>query len=145
LEALREVFGDRIISRGLLSKCSHDLIHRDLYLWGSLKNKVNKTDPHTLEKQRNNIRREISEIFREEIQRVDTNVFRRYTECIRSGGQHFQHLLCALVSFYYRQHFASLLTSDVDDADRQYGTPISQVSRSMRATTMCGIWRETVH
>jgi len=49
-------------------------------------------NPPTLEELRFNIRRESSTISGEEIQKVQ-NVFRSCTECIRSGGQHFQHLL----------------------------------------------------
>jgi hypothetical protein len=60
-------------------------------LWGSLKNKVYKTNSHTLEELRNNICHEISAISGEELQRV--NMFHRYIECIQSGGQQFQHLL----------------------------------------------------
>jgi hypothetical protein len=58
---------------------------------GQFKRQAYKTNPHTLEELRNNICREISTISREKLQRV--NVFLRYTECIGSGGQHFQHLL----------------------------------------------------
>jgi hypothetical protein len=91
LEALREVFDDHVISRGLWPPCSLDLTPCDFYLWGSLRVKVYKTNPHTVEELRHNIRPQDSTISGEELQRV--NVFHRYTECIQSGGQHFQHLL----------------------------------------------------
>jgi hypothetical protein len=91
LEALLEVFDDHVISRGLWPPHSPDLTPCDFYLWGSLKDRVYKTNTHTLEELGHNIHREISTISGEELQRV--NMFRRYTECIRSGGQHFQHLL----------------------------------------------------
>jgi hypothetical protein len=61
-EALREVFTDSIISRGLWPPRSPDLTPCDFYLWESLKDKVCKTNSHTLEELRNNIRREISAI-----------------------------------------------------------------------------------
>jgi hypothetical protein len=60
---------------------------------GSLEDKVYKKIPHTPEELRNIICLEISAISGEELHRVNTNLFRRYTECIQSGGQHFQHLL----------------------------------------------------
>jgi hypothetical protein len=49
-------------------------------LWGSLKDKVHKTNPYTLEELRHNIHCEISTISGEELLRVNNNVFRRYTE-----------------------------------------------------------------
>jgi hypothetical protein len=93
LEALQEVFGDCMISCGLWPPRSLNLTPCDFYFWGSLKDKVYKTNPHTLEELRNNICHEISAVSREELQRVNTSVFHRYTECIRSGGDHFQHML----------------------------------------------------
>jgi hypothetical protein len=97
LEALREVCDDRVIGRGLWPPLSPDLKPCDFYLWGSLKNKVYKTDPHTLEEVRHDIRREISTVSGEEFQKVN-NVFRRYTECIWSGGQHFS-ICCSTGEF----------------------------------------------
>jgi hypothetical protein len=92
LDALWEVFSDHEISRGLWPPHSPDLTPCDFYVWESLKEKVYKTNPHTLEELRNNIHCETSAISGEELQRANT-VFHRYTECIQLGGQHFQHLL----------------------------------------------------
>jgi hypothetical protein len=75
-EALREDFGDRVISRGLWPTRSPDLRPCDFHLRGSFKCKVFSTIPHTLEGLRNNIRCEISAISGEELQKVNTNVFR---------------------------------------------------------------------
>jgi hypothetical protein len=61
LEALREVFNDRVISRGLWPPCSPDLTPCDFYLWGSLRVKVYKTNPHTVEELRYNIRHKIQQ------------------------------------------------------------------------------------
>jgi hypothetical protein len=47
----------------------------------------------TLEELRNSICHDISAISMEELQRVNTIMFRSYAECIWSGGQHFLHLL----------------------------------------------------
>jgi hypothetical protein len=60
---------------------------------GKLKDKVYKTNLHTLEELRNNICSKISAIFREELQRVSNNVFHRYSECIQSERQDFQQML----------------------------------------------------
>jgi hypothetical protein len=54
---------------------------------------VYKTYPHTLEEPRNKIHRKISSISGKELQRVNTNMFCRYTEGTQSGGQYYQHLL----------------------------------------------------
>jgi hypothetical protein len=90
LEALREAFDDRVISRFLWPPRSTDLTTCDFYLWGSLKENVYKTNLHTMEEVRN-ISNDIPTISDEELQRVNNSVFRRHTECIRSGGQRFQH------------------------------------------------------
>jgi hypothetical protein len=92
LKTVRESLHGRVIRHGLWPLHSPDLTTCDFYLWGRLKDNLYKTNPNTLEDLRNNIRLEISTISGQEHQRVD-NVFRSYTECIRSGGQHFQHLL----------------------------------------------------
>jgi hypothetical protein len=60
---------------------------------GSVEDKVYKTNLHTLGEPRNKICLEISTIFGEELQRFNESMFHRYTDCIQSGGQHFQHLL----------------------------------------------------
>jgi hypothetical protein len=91
--ALREFFDGRIMSSVLWPPRSPDLRPCAFYLWRSLKDKLYKTNPHTLEELSYKIRREISKISGEEFQRVKNNSFPRYTDCIRSGGQPFQHLL----------------------------------------------------
>jgi hypothetical protein len=47
--AIREVFEDRIISRGLWSPRSPDLSFCNFYLWGNLKGKVYKNNPRSIE------------------------------------------------------------------------------------------------
>jgi inhibitor of nuclear factor kappa-B kinase subunit alpha len=93
VEELRQVFGDRIVSRGLWPARSPDLNPCDFYLWGNLKQKVYKTNPHTIEELKENIRNEVSAISPSELQRVITNLVRRCQECARADGDHFQHLL----------------------------------------------------
>ena len=51
-ETLRELFDGRVLSRGLWLPRSRDLTPCDFYLWGSLKDKVHKTNLHTLEELR---------------------------------------------------------------------------------------------
>jgi hypothetical protein len=53
LKALKDAFSDRIIRYGLWLPCSPDLTPYEFYLLGSLKGKVYKTNPHTLEELRN--------------------------------------------------------------------------------------------
>jgi hypothetical protein len=91
LKTVRQTLHGRVIMCGLWPLQSPNLIPCDFCLWGSLKDKVYKTNPHTLDELRNNIRPEIWTISAQEHQTV--NVFRSSTECIRSGGQHSQHLL----------------------------------------------------
>jgi inhibitor of nuclear factor kappa-B kinase subunit alpha len=86
------VFGDRIISRGLWPASSPDLNPCDFYLWGNLKQKVYKTNPHTIEELKENIRNEVSTIPPGELQ-VITNLVRRCQECPRADGDYFLHLL----------------------------------------------------
>ena len=59
MNKLREVFDDRVISAGVSPSCSPV---SDFYLWGDLKDKVYKTNPHTLDKLKQNITNEIRNI-----------------------------------------------------------------------------------
>jgi hypothetical protein len=90
LTALEGVF---CCSRDLWPARSPDFTPCDFYLWGNFKDKVYKTNPHTEEKLKKNIRRDILEVLEEELLRVDLNLFKRYRECVRTQRQHFQHLL----------------------------------------------------
>jgi hypothetical protein len=92
LKALREVFGGRVISRGLCLPRSPDLTPCDFYLFEGLKDEVYKTNPHTLEEVRN-ICGEISAIS-------DNNSRELTATCsavtLRAFGQEdniFRHLL----------------------------------------------------
>jgi hypothetical protein len=71
-----------------------------LLSFGSSKDKVYETNPHTVEELRNNVRYEISAISGEKLQRVNTNMFRRY--CAHSVRKvAFSASSVALVNFYY--------------------------------------------
>lgn len=77
-KTLPESLDDRVISCTLWFLYSTDLTPCDYYLWGSLKHKACKTNPHTLQELRNNIRSEISANLGEEPQRVN-NFFTQFT------------------------------------------------------------------
>jgi hypothetical protein len=51
------------------------------------------SNPRTKEELTDNIRKEISNIAAENLQKVSQNLFRRFQECLRVEGEHFQHLL----------------------------------------------------
>jgi hypothetical protein len=69
------------------------------FICGKFKEKMYKTNLHTLAEQRNNICPEISTISGEELLQRVNNAFRSSTECIPSGGQHFSASAAALVGF----------------------------------------------
>lgn len=99
---LFENSGERLhgweIRRGLWPLHSPDLTACDFYFWGCVEDKLYRTNLHTMEALRNNIRYEITIICNQEHQIL--HVFCSYNECFHSGGQHFQHPVIALVSFY---------------------------------------------
>jgi hypothetical protein len=68
--AIREVFEDRIISRGLWPPRSPDLSFCDFYLWGNLKGKVYKNNPRSTEALQNEIIHVIGSVTVDELQKV---------------------------------------------------------------------------
>jgi hypothetical protein len=56
-----------------------------------VKNKVYSSDPQ-MKGLKENIRKEISNIPAENLQKVNQNLFRRCEECVLVEGQHFLHL-----------------------------------------------------
>jgi hypothetical protein len=93
MAAISDVFCDRVISEDLRPPRSLDLTPCDSYLWGSLKDKVYKRNPHTLHELEENIRDEISRISPAELQCVNQSVFLRCNACSQAQGEHFQHFL----------------------------------------------------
>lgn len=91
MDAIDEIFGERVISRRLWPARSPDLNPCDFYLWGMLKDRVYVNNPRTLDALKENIRGEINAITREELQRVSNNFFSRCQACIRAEGQHFEN------------------------------------------------------
>jgi hypothetical protein len=69
MQALSDVFTDRIISSGIWPERSPDLNPCDFFFWGCLKDKVHNSIPRTEEGVKENIRREISNIPVENLQR----------------------------------------------------------------------------
>jgi hypothetical protein len=89
LNAIFDVFGDRVFSEGLWPPRSPDLTPCDLYLWGRLEVKVYKSNPHISEELENSIREEVTKISDAELQRVNKNVFSCYNACLLENGGHF--------------------------------------------------------
>jgi hypothetical protein len=89
--AIREVFEDRIIRRGLWPPRSPDVSFCDFYLWGNLKEKV--YNPHSIAALQNEITCVIASITVDELQKVSQNLFRRCEACLRAEEGHFQQLL----------------------------------------------------
>jgi hypothetical protein len=69
------VFGDRVISRRLWPSRSPDLTPGDSYFWDNLKDIMN---PHTEEELKENIPKDVLEVPREELFRVNFNLFKRH-------------------------------------------------------------------
>jgi hypothetical protein len=76
MQALSDVFGDRIISSGIWPARSPDLNPCAFFFWGCLKDKAYSSNPRTVEELKENIRREISNIPAENFQKVNQNLFR---------------------------------------------------------------------
>jgi hypothetical protein len=90
VQALSDVFGDRIISSGIWPARSPDLNPCDFLFWGCLKDKVYNRNPRT-EELKENIRREIANIPAEqfsgrlEAQSRGTGQRSKNPPCTRSG------------------------------------------------------------
>jgi hypothetical protein len=93
MQALSEVFGNRIISSGIWPRHSPDLNPCDFFCWDCLKDKVYSSNPRKEEELMGNIRKETANIPAYQLQKVDKNLFRRHEECILIERQHFQHVL----------------------------------------------------
>jgi hypothetical protein len=65
-----------IISRGLWPPRSPNLSFGDFYLWGNLKGKLYKNNPHSKKALQNEITRVTGSITVDELQKVSQNLFR---------------------------------------------------------------------
>jgi hypothetical protein len=68
-------------------------IPRDNYVWGNLNDEVYRVNLHTEGELKKNIQRRILEVPEEELLRVNSDLFKRHTECIRVKGLRLQLLL----------------------------------------------------
>jgi hypothetical protein len=91
MQALSDVFRDRIISSGVWSPHSPDFNPCDFFFRGCLKDKVYKSN-HRTEELKDNIGREIVNIPAGQLQRVNQNLLCQCEECLHVEGEHFQHL-----------------------------------------------------
>lgn len=65
---------------------SPDLTPLDFFLWGTIKNKVYKSRPQTIEDLRVRIRNACAEITQEQLRKVQRHILRRYEKCIELHG-----------------------------------------------------------
>jgi hypothetical protein len=86
MQALSDVFRERIISSGIWPTHSADLNNCDFYFWGCLKYKVYYSNPQTEEELEQNIHRESVNIPAEQLQWVNQNVFHQCKECLHIEG-----------------------------------------------------------
>ena len=93
MAAVGEVFGDRVISRGLWPPGSPDLTPPNFYLWGKLKGSVYADNPRTTDELKQKITSVIQNIQPDELERVFQNTQRRARLCLQVNGAHFQQLL----------------------------------------------------
>ena len=92
-EAVRKVFGKRVISGNLWPPRSSDLTPPDSYFWGKLKGLVYADNPRSINDLKNNIRQVIADIRCEELHQVFSSLRRRVELCLQEDGSHFQQLL----------------------------------------------------
>uniref|UniRef100_A0A1B6KCB5 DUF4817 domain-containing protein n=1 Tax=Graphocephala atropunctata TaxID=36148 RepID=A0A1B6KCB5_9HEMI len=72
---------------------SPDLTPLDYFLWGYIKDKVNRTQPTDLNELRHRISHEAQAIPREYIQNAVASFYNRLAHCQTTDDEHFQHLL----------------------------------------------------
>jgi hypothetical protein len=89
---LRDMFGDRIISKDFWPPRSPDLTSPDYYLWAAMKGTVYKDSPHTLLELKEAIENFIRNIPHVELSHIFTNKISRVVACLHARGGHFQHL-----------------------------------------------------
>jgi hypothetical protein len=80
------------------------------YLWGNLKDKVNRTSPHNKEDLKEDTQREIFLFPQKELQ-GNSCLPKQYRECVHVQRQYFQHLLYyKSVDFiaFVEQYFTSI-------------------------------------
>ena len=76
----------KLIIQACVFRVERPFVCLSINLWGNLKNKVYKTNPHTLDELTPNIRTEINAISEAELMRVNANFLRRCRRCIDAKG-----------------------------------------------------------
>jgi hypothetical protein len=79
---LCDVFGERLVSRGIRPPMSPDLSPPDFYLWGAMKVPVYKDNPHTLRRRKEAIANFIMNISHAELVRVFANEIKWVNTCL---------------------------------------------------------------
>jgi hypothetical protein len=77
LQFLADIFGNRIISRGIWPAPSPDLTPPDYYLWGALKGKVYENSPNTVDELKAAITTHIQQIPPDTLLKVFDNMKKR--------------------------------------------------------------------
>ena len=93
MRELQRFFGRRLISNDFWPSLSPDLTPCDVYLWGVLKGRVYRKNPHSLNELKAYIREEIEAISDVELQSVVHSFIRRCQVCLAANGGHFQQRL----------------------------------------------------
>jgi hypothetical protein len=93
LQFLEDIFGNRVISRGIWPARSPVLTPTACYLWDALKGKVYANSPHTVDELKAAITIHIQQIPPATLLKVVDNMKQRVQTCLQARGGHFQHLL----------------------------------------------------
>ena len=93
MELLKQVFGNRIISKGVYPPRSPDLSPPDYFLWGACKSVVYKNTPKSIDDLKAAIREYFASITQDTLLKVFENKLRRVALCQANKERHFQHLL----------------------------------------------------
>lgn len=72
---------------------SPDLNPLDFFLWGCLKDQVNKNDKANIQELEDMIAENVARITPEMIAETRNNLIRRLRLCVQCDGGHFEHLL----------------------------------------------------
>jgi hypothetical protein len=75
MQALSDVFGDRMISSDIWPAHSPDLKPCDFFFWGCLKDKVYSSNSQMEDELKVNSCKEIANIPAEELQKINQNLF----------------------------------------------------------------------
>lgn len=96
MAVLRHLFPNHLISRFgdiLWPPRSPDLSMCDFFLWGYLKSHVYEIKPRTLDELKEAIRREVSLINRDILERVEANFLERLQQCVNENGHHMPDII----------------------------------------------------